>query len=485
VTAAARHVCDGSHASCIGCAAIARRMGEVRSAMTADDRLDDLTRARMWGRIRDAIDEREDAVAVAPRRLGARVAIGAAVAAAAMVAIVAVRRGGSPDAGGVRALIAPPQTTLTATLGTHTRAALIGPARVDVVDERADATTVHLERGTMYASFEGGGGRRLRVVAPDAVVDVVGTLFAVEAGGARGTCVSVAHGRVRVTMGARVVMVVGGERVCSGDADRSPIDASVKDALERHEAATSTRTAMIVATPIAPPVVAAAAPPPAPFPPPPPLPSPPPPPSPSPLPRAARADRAPAPAPAPTPALTAAPPPPQPEARSPRPEAQSTLPTPPETLYAAAEDALARRDPSAADAALAELLRTAPESPLVDQALYERARIAYARHAWNEARRHLDALAAIPSTPLAEPGRYLGCRIAVLAHDGDAARCLADYRAAYPRSPHEQDVLGLLAELAFDDRGCPGARPYLDQLAALDPKSALVAAWRARCPEAP
>src|SRR5262249_27595802 len=64
-------------------------------------------------------------------------------------------------------------------------------------------------------------------------------------------------------------------------------------------------------------------------------------------------------------------------------------------LYRDAEAALARHDAAAADHALARLLADDPHSPLADQALYERARIAYQRRAWSEARRHLDALASI------------------------------------------------------------------------------------------
>jgi hypothetical protein len=124
-----------------------------------------------------------------------------------------------------------------------------------------------------------------------------------------------------------------------------------------------------------------------------------------------------------------------------------------------------------------------PGSALVDQAIYERARIAYARHAGAEARRRLDELAAIPNTPLAEPGHYLACRIEVEAKDADAAHCLAEYRTAYPRSPHDLDVLGLEIELVYAERGCDGARPLVADLAASHPDAALAGAWRARCPE--
>jgi outer membrane protein assembly factor BamD (BamD/ComL family) len=153
-----------------------------------------------------------------------------------------------------------------------------------------------------------------------------------------------------------------------------------------------------------------------------------------------------------------------------------------EDLYAQAEASLASRDPATADRALAQIVALSPPSALLDQALYERARIAYARHAWAEARRDLDALASLSASPLVEPGRYLACRIAVEARDADAPRCLADFRAAYPRSAHDLDALALLAQLADD---CTAAHTYIDELAARYPDAPLTAAWRARCPEPP
>src|SRR5439155_6736323 len=61
-----------------------------------------------------------------------------------------------------------------------------------------ERTVVHLEQGRLLASLEGGAGRRLEIVSPGAVTDVVGTLFSVEViGGA--SRVAVAHGRVQVS----------------------------------------------------------------------------------------------------------------------------------------------------------------------------------------------------------------------------------------------------------------------------------------------
>jgi len=153
--------------------------------------------------------------------------------------------------------------------------------------------------------------------------------------------------------------------------------------------------------------------------------------------------------------------------------------------YRAAESALTKRDLVGADRVLAQLLADYPDSVLLDQALYERARIAYQRHAWSDAQRQLDKLAAINATPLAEPGAYLSCRIAVEAHDAAATRCLVDYREGYPQSPHDLDVLGLLVELTFRDGGCRAAKPLVDELAHTHPRSNLAKAWRTRCPVTP
>jgi TolA-binding protein len=155
----------------------------------------------------------------------------------------------------------------------------------------------------------------------------------------------------------------------------------------------------------------------------------------------------------------------------------------PDELYRAAEAALAARDLAAADRALAVLVTEHPGSPLLDQALYERARIAYQQRAWPAARSHLARLAGLPSTLLAEPGHYLRCRVAVEARDPSAATCLAGYRAAFPRSPHDLDALALLAQLAYDRRGCAGAAALIDELAQSYSRTTLAVAWRARCPE--
>ncbi len=86
---------------------------------------------------------------------------------------------------------------------------------------------------------------------------------------------------------------------------------------------------------------------------------------------------------------------------------------------------------------------------------------------------------------LRESARYLVCRIGVESHDRDAAACLTAFRAAYPQSAHDRDSLGALTSLAYAAGGCGAAKAQVGELVARYPHSALAAAWRAKCPEAP
>jgi hypothetical protein len=123
-------------------------------------------------------------------------------------------------------------------------------------------------------------------------------------------------------------------------------------------------------------------------------------------------------------------------------------------------------------------------SALVAQALFDRARIAFQQRAWSRALRQLDRLAALGSSPLAEPGAFLACRVALAAGDEGAERCLTDYRTAYPRSPHDLEVLGALADLAYRTGGCPATSAQRDELFRRFPASALARTWAERCREA-
>ena len=476
-----------------------RRDELVRVALTAGDQLDDIRRSKIWTRIEDRLDDR----APAPWRW--LLAGGAGALAIAGIVMLVVARGHGPIDG----FVAPPDATLTMTLG-HAKAALVGPAKLDVLESGDRVTRLALRHGRLVAEFAGGQGRSLRIDAPGATIEIVGTLFAVDVH-ASGTCVSVAHGRVRMTTFTQVIFVEGGHEACTDAPAPHAIATEVRDALAHHEAALALAKpapapALVAepAAPIAPPTMnerpgpgpgpgrgpasgPARGPGPGPDPRPRPGVGPSRAPAPEPPPHLAIVD-APVPVPAETPALAAAPTTtPQPAFGDPPPPSTANptpAPSPPTAaeLYHAAELALANHDTAAADRGLAKIVDDIPVSPLVDQALYERARIAYDRRAYADARRHLSRLAGIPTSPLREPGAYLDCRVAIASNDSTADACLASYRATYPHSPHDLDVLGLLVDRAFRAGGCARAAPLVDELTRLYQATTLARGWRERCP---
>nr|HEX4319018.1 FecR domain-containing protein [Kofleriaceae bacterium] len=436
--------------------------------LTADDSLDAIRSARVWARL-DARLAREGDGAVAgvpAMRARARrfaiAGVAAAVAIAAVAALVVGSGRGAPTAD--IAMVAPPGGVMATTLGPYARATVVGPAQLAIAADAGSATTVHMTAGAVFAEFDGGRGRSLRIETPHAVVTIVGTRFSVEAT-ATATCVAVAHGRVRVDTPTGTTLIDGGSRWCSDHAT-APLAPSERARLDQF-----LPPPVAASEPVVVPLAAAA-----PAPPPADLVAPIVAPAAVPAPPAATAASASAITTAPAPAhpvtAAAAAPPPPPSA---------------EQLYERADTALAHDDAATADRLLATVVTTAPASPLADQALYERARLAFARHDWPAALARLDELAARTASPLAEPALYLRCRVALESpgHAGDAAACLAGYRRAFPAGPHDADALGHLAELAFAAGGCDAARALTRELARSHATSDVARAWLARCPEAP
>ena len=460
----------------------------LRTALTIDDELDDIRRAQGWARLEPQLRP----VAAASRsRWPFAFALGAGFAAVAAIAWL-VHAPAAPTS-----FVAPADTTLSLHVDDSTRAVLVGPAELDPVEHSATDTVVRLRRGTLLAEFEGGHGRSLHILAPGAEVEIVGTLFAVEVHGAT-TCVSVSHGTVKLTTAARVQLVTNGERACSDALALAPIAPATRDALVHHEATAIAATEPARPAPIVTPIVTPLSPEPAP---PPPRSTPhvrstmPAPtidrapavidaPTPAPIAAAVAPVRTPAPivaatVPVPTPALPTPTPTPT---RSPAPAPVKAPPLDADALYADAERALAARDPAAADRDLAKLVAEFPASSLLDQAYYERARIAFDRGAWSAAQRELDKLAQFSQSPLAEPGAYLGCRVAVAANDDAAMDCFTDYRARYPHSPHDREALAAIVELAFHAGGCARAKPHVAELVARYPTSSIATSWSTKCP---
>ena len=200
-----------------------RRDELVRVALTTGDALDDIRRSKIWTRIEDRLDDR----AHAPWRWVLAGGAGALAIAAVVMLLVS---GHAPRDG----FVAPADATLSLQLG-HAKAALVGPARLDVIESTENKTTVALHSGQLLAEFEGGHGRSLRIEAPGATIEIVGTLFSVEAR-ASSTCISVAHGRVKMTTFTRVLFVDGGNTACSDAASTHAIATDVERALAHHAA---------------------------------------------------------------------------------------------------------------------------------------------------------------------------------------------------------------------------------------------------------
>ena len=401
-----------------------------------------------------------------------------------------------------------------ASLGDAIAITLKGPAQA--WSERAAGsgqTVVHLDRGRLLASLEGGTGRRLRIVSPGAITDVVGTLFSVEVvGGA--SRVAVAHGRVRV----------GTAPGSSGDPPRAPreiaagqswlttlpepdeIEPALAEALSEHERTPPPRGATVplsvveapagsgvwvgkrrlasapawvlveshVAVRLSAPARAAAPP----------------------------VDRFPLPATEPTqepaqkPAQKPVWPGSEPPARAttpagPRPllarsGAESTEPpafAPPEemtaqTLFREADAARAAGDTGLALRTLRTLVERFPRESATAAARYELALMEETAGYGDAALRDL---AAVDTPSLEEPTDYLRCRVLAKRAVAEAERCLADFRRRFPGSAHDADALGAETALAMVRGGCSAAQALLAELERRYPNHGSAVRLRAAC----
>jgi len=182
----------------------------------------------------------------AGRRAPRRGAIGVALAAAAVAALIAgpwrhrappadtARTGATPlpiayENDG-RALAAPAPRTLVVPagvrqrgrIGERVRFTLVGPGEVSAFAV-GGGTEIDLASGRLLVDYDGHGGQTLRVRSPGAVTTVVGTLFAVEAR-ARASRVAVARGSVAVEgAGARVRQIGAGRSWLTEAPDTEPI----------------------------------------------------------------------------------------------------------------------------------------------------------------------------------------------------------------------------------------------------------------------
>jgi len=399
-----------------------------------------------------------------------------------------------------------------------------------------ERTVVHLDRGRLLASLEGGAGRRLQIVSPGAVTDVVGTLFSVEVvGGA--SRVAVAHGRVQVgavpgSAGAPLPApreIAAGESWLTAMPEPDRLEPALSEALAEHEqtppphGATvplsvteapagagvwvgrrriASAPAWVLVEPHAAVRLSALAPaarptrsvaPPAEAPPPPSA-APSPPPSTPPAPEPATKASAPASAP---PARVTAPPRATTPARSfallTRPGVAPTEPPPAvvpeevtaEALFREADAARAAGDTALAQRTLRALVGRFPRESATAAARYELGLMEAAAGHGDAALRDL---AAVDAPSLEEPTAYLRCRVLAkqaTAQTVEAELCLADYRRRFPTSAHDADALATEAALALARGGCPAANALLAELALRHPKHGAAVRLRAACDRRP
>ena len=408
-----------------------------------------------------------------------------------------------------------------ASLGDAIAITLIGPARA--WSEGADGrTVVHLDQGRLLASLEGGAGRRLQIVSPGAVTDVVGTLFSVEVvGGA--SRVAVAHGRVQVSAAAEgssggqlraAREIAAGQGWLSALPEPDALEPALAEALADHERTPPPRGASVplsvteapsgagvwvgrrriasapawmLVEPHAAVRLSALAP------------------------AAAPPVRAPSPPPStePTLAPSSKPSPPvlEPAARATtpagpralltRPGAEPTEPPPPDAAFAAPEELTARTLFREADAARAKgdtalalrtlraLVERFPRESAAAAAHYELALMEEAAGSGDAALRDL---AAVDTPSLEEPTEYLRCRVLArrtAVRTTEAERCLADFRRRFPASAHDADALATETALALARGGCPAAQALLTELARRHPEHGSAARLRAACGRRP
>jgi hypothetical protein len=404
-----------------------------------------------------------------------------------------------------------------ASLGDAIAITLTGPARA--WSERAAGsgqTVVHLDRGRLLASLEGGTGRRLQIVSPGAITDVVGTLFSVEVvGGA--SRVAVAHGRVRVEIapGPSEAPPRAPHEIAAGQSwlttlpEPDEIEPSLAEALFEHERTPPPRGATVPLSVIEAPAGAgvwvgkrriasapawvlveshvavrlsapagAAAPPADPFP-------------------------LPATEPTQEPAQKPAWPGSEPRARAttpagPRPPltrsgAEPTASTeppafaPPEemtaqTLFREADAARAAGDTGLALRTLRTLVERFPRESATAAARYE---LALMEETAGYGEAALRDLAAVDIPSLEEPTDYLRCRVLAKRDATEAEQCLADFRHRFPTSAHDTDALGAETALAMVRGGCPAARALLEELERRYPKHGSAIRLRAACGSKP
>lgn len=499
--------------------------GLRQTVLAADDRLDDLTRARVQGRLAEAMEQAvEQATAEAPPWRGRAVKL-AAVAAVAAVALAVVTAAilnwsdtgpvdaprkrqapvmaaatmvlqpraiveGSapwPNSGlelgrKVSRLQVPAGVALQAALTRSAELTLYGPLDLTVERVAEGRVELRLARGILVGEYDGSAGGSLRIRSPRAVTDVVGTLFSVEAHDGQSR-VSVSRGKVKVR-GVGETVNLGARKSWSTRTSRiRPTPPSVSALFAKHDRQPEMATGDTVASreqreqpagaELAPrlegstPAGAArreAAP------------------EPRPRPRAVKA-------PPKTAANSAAPavvaaegadvqpaPAPGKPAKAPAKKPAGTRPgaASASALYRRAEAALGRRDVKKAELLLRGIVRSYPKDPMADAARYELALLLRKRGQGRQAEAVLGRIGQTrKDSRFRGPAHYLSCRIKQESGKRRGAMaCYGAFKDAFPSSPHHRQALLALIRLSSAHKDCARIQGYIADYLALYPAAA-------------
>ncbi|MBK6689954.1 MAG: FecR domain-containing protein [Deltaproteobacteria bacterium] len=421
---------------CPECQAWELALLEMKGALSADDQLDQLSRARIQSKLALSFDELAAAPAQGPSGLR-KVAIGGLGLAAAILAGLWLAKSPSdhsldvPSGGRAHLRVGPAFLSLA------------GPSNLRWPKGELEPDRLYLDRGRALIEVEHRPARGFVVVTPRVEVAVLGTLYAVEVGAGGDTAVDVRRGLVEVSWGERRWRIGAGEGWDEATGPR-PIRPELDQALARHGRPDPEPPAQI--------------------------------PSSAPAPPAPEAELTPAPAPAPQ----------RKNLRMKVPGATAPPAITAEQRYAEAEAALAAGQPEAATLVLEALVKELPNDPLADTALYELARIAHRGQRPAAAAAHLEELLARRGEPgLAEAAHHLLCRLHLEGHQpAETYECLVRFRRRFPGSGRDAEVLAALAGLAEQRGGCQEAKLWIDEYRQLypnGPKAEALAARRAQC----
>jgi hypothetical protein len=463
---------------------------EVRRAVrSVDDRLDDMTRARLTAALAARLDGLQTPSPARSRLAAWRVAVRTrpftaaalpcALALAALVVLARLPRGenrmraappslqtspSSPIAAAVGRplpsertlsesfdrLDVPAGTSVRARLRDTVKLTLVGPATLEVMASRVGFIEVSLRRGTLLATYDGARGGTLRVHVPDQTVEIVGTLFMIDVQKSE-TSVSVAHGRVVVRRAneAGPIVVGGNQTLAAGMRQVGPLDGPTRERLDSFESTTERDE---------------------------------PPPQPEPGSVAAAA-----------PTRTALDGVGNAGARH-RPLARADAhhaPGVPRSLsvgsatsdegsdahqvYLRAEAAMRRHDGVTARRTLEDLVGRYPDDPLVEVARYELAQLAFSRHEWRSAAADFQRVASRGRDPaLREAAAFSRCDVdraeeQAENHQLDSASCWIEFRKSHPGSPRDADALAILIARASRSGDCRTVSALADEYARLHP----------------